>query len=160
MKEFINYQLNSKIQLKNLFVLAPMTTYSSNDDLTLSDEEEIYYRERGKQFGMVITAATAVSRHAQAFSHQISAMSEDYLPSLKRLSQAIKEGGALAILQLHHGGRMNALGLYENQDIVSASSVKANRVNSPVPRALTTDEVYQVIDDFKEAMILAIKSWF
>lgn len=160
MVEFLNYKLKENIVLKNRFVLAPMTTYSANEDLTLSDEEEIYYRERGKEFGMVITAATAVSKHAQAFSRQISAMSEYYLPSLKRLAQAIKENGSYAVLQLHHGGRMNMVGLYENQDIVSASSVKANRANAAVPRELKTEEVYQVIEDFRRAMILAIKAGF
>lgn len=160
MDEFLNYKLKENVILKNRFVLAPMTTYSANEDLTLSDQEEIYYRERGKEFGMVITAATAVSKHAQAFPRQISAMNESYLPSLIRLAKAIKENGSYAVLQLHHGGRMNALGLYENQDIVSASSVKANRANTVTPRALETHEVYQIIEDFRRAMILAIKAGF
>lgn len=160
LKSFENYQLKDQVILKNRFVLAPMTTYSGNDDLTLSDEEERYYHQRGKEFGMVITAATAVSRHAQAFTNQISAKSDDYIPSLKRLAETIKEGGALAICQLHHGGRMNALDLYKDQDIVSASSVKANRKNAVRPRALETEEVYQVIEDFRQAMIRCIKAGF
>ena len=120
MHDLLNYKLKENVTIKNRFVLAPMTTYSGNPDLTLSDEEEIYYNARGKEFGMVITAATAVSLHAQAFTNQISAKSDFYLPSLKRLADTIKSGGAKAILQLHHGGRMNALGLYENPEIVSA----------------------------------------
>ncbi len=160
MDDFLNYKLKENVILKNRFVLAPMTTYSANEDLTLSDQEEIYYRERGKEFGMVITAATAVSKHAQAFPRQISAMNESYLPSLTRLANAIKENGSYAILQMHHGGRMNTAGLYENQDIVSASSVKANRVNAAIPRELKTYEVYQIIEDFRQAMILAIKAGF
>lgn len=159
MKDLQKYVINDN-QMKNRFVLAPMTTYSGNEDLTLSDEEEKYYKARGKEFGMVITAATAVSKHAQAFTNQISAMNDSYLPSLKRLAQAINCGGALAILQVHHGGRMNALGLYENQDIVSASAIKANRKNALTPRALKTEEVYQTIEDFRQAIILAIKAGF
>jgi len=155
-----NYHLKNNVIMKNRFVLAPMTTYSSNDDLTLSTEEEKYYQQRGKEFGMVITAATAVSRQAQAFTNQISAMNRNYLPSLKRLANAIKNGGALAVLQLHHGGRMNALDLFEGQDIVSASSVKAERKNAVRPRALKIEEIYQIIDDFKNAMILAIDAGF
>lgn len=160
MHDLLNYKLRKNVILKNRFVLAPMTTYSGNSDLTLSDEEEIYYKERGKEFGMVITAATAVSKHAQAFTNQISAKSDYYLPSLTRLANSIKAGGAKAILQLHHGGRMNALGLYENQDIVSASNIKALRSNASTPRALETEEVYETVEDFKQAMILAIKAGF
>jgi 2,4-dienoyl-CoA reductase-like NADH-dependent reductase (Old Yellow Enzyme family) len=159
-KKLDKYLIKENVVMKNRFVLAPMTTYSSNENLTLSIEEEKYYEQRGKEFGMVITAATAVSRQAQAFTHQISAMDRSYLPSLKRLSEAIKKGGALAVLQLHHGGRMNAQGLFEGQDIVSASSVKAERSHAIKPRALETEEVYQIIEDFKNAMILAIDAGF
>jgi len=137
-----------------------MTTYSGNDDLTLSEEERIYYEARGKEFGMVVTAATAISRHAQAFTNQISIMSEDYLDSMTTLAQAIKSGGAKAVLQLHHGGRMCLPGLFDNQDIVSASAVKANRDYAVTPRALSTDEVYQVIEDFKKATVLAMTAGF
>lgn len=160
MNKLTNYQFNKNIKLKNRFVLAPMTTYSGNPDLSLSREEEKYYRSRGMEFGMVITAATAVSKHAQAFKNQISIMSDDYLPSMKRLVSAIKSGGAKAILQLHHGGRMNQVGLYENQDIVSASSIKAERENTALPRELLTAEVYEIIEDFKKAMIRAITAGF
>lgn len=160
MKNITNYKFNDNINLKNRLVLAPMTTYSGNLDLTLSIEEEKYYQSRGKEFGMVITSAAAISKHAQAFPNQISLMSDKYLPSMKRLAKAIKSGGAKAILQLHHGGRMNKVGLYKNQDIVSASSIKAERENAITPRELTTKEVYQVIEDFKQAMIRAIKAGF
>ena len=40
---FHEYKFTNGAVLKNKFVLAPMTTYSSNEDLTLSDDEEIYY---------------------------------------------------------------------------------------------------------------------
>lgn len=160
MNELLNFKIRSNVILKNRLVLAPMTTYSGDIDLTLSDEEEVYYKARGKEFGMVITAACAISKQAQAFQNQISIMDERYLDSMTRLANAIKSGGAKAILQLHHGGRMNAPDLFEGQDIVSASAVKANRTYTKTPRALTTNEVYQVINDFKEAAILAIKAGF
>lgn len=160
MKDLYNYSIKNGVKLRNRLVLAPMTTYSGNDDLTLSEEERLYYEARGKHFGMVITAATAISKHAQAFENQISIMSEKYLESMTKLAQAIKSGGAKAILQLHHGGRMNMPGLFEGQDIVSASAVKANRKYTVEPRALTTEEVYSVIEDFKKATILAIKAGF
>ncbi len=160
MKEIFEYKFPNGVKLKNRLVVAPMTTYSANDDLTLSDEEEVYYRARGKQFGMVITAATAISKDAQAFPNQISIKDDSYLDSMKRLAKAIKAGGAKAILQLHHGGRMCLPGLVENQDIVSASSVKANRDNLAIPRALLIEEIYDVIEDFAEAVKRAIIAGF
>ncbi|QMS85656.1 NADH-dependent flavin oxidoreductase [Candidatus Xianfuyuplasma coldseepsis] len=146
--------------MKNHFALAPMTTYSSNQDLTLSTEEEVYYNSRAKEFGMIITAATAVSKNAQAFEHQISIRDERYLDSMTRLANSIKQEGALAVIQLHHGGRMNKPGLYPNQDIVSASAIKADREYAATPRKLKISEVHDVIDEFVNATILAIKAGF
>lgn len=157
---FQEYKFNNGAVLKNRFVLAPMTTYSSNKDLTLSDEEEIYYNSRSKQFGMVITAATAVSKNAQAFDNQISIRDGRYLDSMKRLANSIKKEGAKAIVQLHHGGRMNQPNLYSNQDIVAPSAVKADREYCVTPRELKTGEVYDILDYFTNATKLAIKAGF
>lgn len=147
-------------KLRNKLVLAPMTTYSSNEDLTLSNEEEAYYKSRSKGMGMVITAATAINKNAQAFELQITARDERYRDSMKRLASAIKSEGALAILQLHHGGRMNLPGLYPNQDIVCPSCVKANRDYAVEPRELKTSEVYDIIDDFVKSAKIAIEAGF
>ncbi len=157
---FEEFTFGHGAKLHNRLVLAPMTTYSSNVDLTLSDEEEIYYNSRAKGMGMVITAATAVSKNAQAFENQISIRDNRYLESMTRLANAIKKEGAKAVVQLHHGGRMNQPNLYPNQDIVSASAIKATRDYTVTPRKLKTSEVYDLIDDFTNATILAIKAGF
>jgi len=157
---FQPYTFKNGAIMRNHFALAPMTTYASNSDLTLSDEEELYYNSRAKQFGMIITAATAVSKDAQAFENQISIRDERYLDSMKRLATAITKEGSLAVVQLHHGGRMNQPGLYPNQDIVSASAIKANREYTVIPRKLRNSEVYDIIDDFCNATKLAIRAGF
>lgn len=157
-KIFRSFIFNNGLSLKNRLVLAPMTTYSSNDDLTLSDEEEVYYKSRSKDIGLVITAAVAVSKNAQAFKNQISIRDERYLESIKKLVKAINEGGAKAIIQLHHGGRMNQPNLYPNQDIVAPSSIKASREYAVTPRELRNSEIYDIIDAFINAIKLSIKA--
>ena len=159
-KIFKEYTFPHGKKSRNRMALAPMTTYSSNDDLTLSDEEAIYYNSRSKHLGLVITAACAVSKNAQAFPNQISIRDERYVESMKRLAKSIQKEGALAILQIHHGGRMNQPDIYPNQDIVSASAIKANREYAVTPRALKTSEVYDVIDEFVNATKLAMKAGF
>lgn len=159
-KIFKEFTFGHGAKLRNRLVLAPMTTYSSNEDLTLSLEEEIYYKSRSKGMGMVITAATAVNKNAQAFELQITARDLRYLDSMRRLAKAIQSEGALAILQLHHGGRMNVPGLYFNQEIVCPSCVKANRDYAVEPRELKTSEVYDIIDDFVRSAKIAIEAGF
>lgn len=154
------YTLRKGATLKNRLVLAPMTTYSSNEDLTVSDEELMYYNSRAKQFGMIITAACAVTKNAQAFERQISIRDERYFDSMHKLAESITVEGSKAILQLHHGGRMNQPNLYPNQDIVAPSAVKANRDYTVTPRELKTSEVYDIIDAFVKATERAMRAGF
>lgn len=160
MKYFKELKLNEKIILKNRFVMAPMTTYSSNEDGTISDEELIYYKERSKEVGMVITATTYTLPTSQGFENQFYGGHDNYLPSLKKLAETIKNEGSRAILQIFHPGRMALSGLNENQDIVSASAIPAERKNAPTPRELANDEIEMIIKSFYDTTIRAIKAGF
>jgi 2,4-dienoyl-CoA reductase-like NADH-dependent reductase (Old Yellow Enzyme family) len=159
-KMFQEYMLRKDVILKNRLVLAPMTTYASNEDLTVSDEELIYYNSRAKQFGMVVTAACAVSKNAQAFERQISVRDRRYEDSMKKLASSITKEGSVAVLQLHHGGRMNQPNLYHNQEIVAPSAVKANRDYTVTPRELKTSEIYDIMDSFVQAAEIALEAGF
>ncbi|MFH5881495.1 NADH-dependent flavin oxidoreductase [Liberiplasma polymorphum] len=161
MNPFKPYELKQGITLRNRLVMAPMTTYSSQLDLTVSDEELNYYYLRSQSLGMVITAATSVNEQAQAFPLQITLKNDSYIPSMKRLAKAIKDGGAKAVVQIHHGGRMNDPKLYEDhENIVSASNVKAERDPYITPRTMTKEEIYQTIEDFAQAAKRALLAGF
>lgn len=146
---------------RDRLVMAPMTTYSGNPDFTVSEAELAYYQLRSRSIGTVITAATSVSDAAQAFPLQMSLKADYYIASQRQLAQTIQAEGALAITQLHHGGRMNDPSLHaDHRNIVSASAVPADRPNSVTPRALTTHEVIATIDDFAQAVRRAITAGF
>lgn len=42
---FESFTLNNGVTLRNRIVMASMTTWSSNDDYTVSDAEENYYKK-------------------------------------------------------------------------------------------------------------------
>jgi hypothetical protein len=50
------------LPLRNRVVMAPMTTWASNNDGTVSDEEGAYYRRRAKDVGLVNTGCAHVQR--------------------------------------------------------------------------------------------------
>ena len=161
MNPFESYELKPGIVLRNRLAMAPMTTYSSNPDFTVSEEELNYFKHRSKTLGLVITSATSVNEQAQAFPLQVTLKNDTYIPSMSRLAQVIKQEGAKAVVQLHHGGRMNDPSLYEDYShIVSASAIKAERDPYVTPRALTEQEVYQTIEDFAQAAKRAIIAGF
>lgn len=151
----------SNITLKNPLVMAPMTTYSGNPDGTVSDQELAYYQRRSFHLGMVITAATAVNNSARAFPFQIRIGEDRFLPGLKKLAQVIQAGGAKAVIQLHHGGRMSDKSVHEDpRDIVAPSAVLAERNFTVTPRAMTLEEVKQTQDDFVRGVKQAIEAGF
>ena len=155
---FENLTLPNGVTLKNRFVLAPMTHYSSNPDGTISDQELLYITQRSKDIGLVSTAATNVSDSGKAFPGQPSIVRDTDIAGLKKLADIIKAEGAKAIIQLHQGGREAVSGLVPNGDVVAPSAVE--KVGAPTPRALETAEVQQIVNDFGEATRRAIEAGF
>jgi 2,4-dienoyl-CoA reductase-like NADH-dependent reductase (Old Yellow Enzyme family) len=83
--------------LKNRVVMAPMTTWASNDDGTVSDQEEAYYRRRAQDVGLVITGCTHVQANGVGFTGEFAAYDDSFIPSLRKLALAAKSGGVPAI---------------------------------------------------------------
>lgn len=135
-------------------LLAPMTTYSSRPDGVISDDEIPYYRARAEGgFDWVVTAACCVHPSGWSFDGQWQASGRQFLPSLRRVADAIRDGGSRSILQIHHGGRQAPSRLCGGP--VSASAVASERPNAETPRELTTDEVYDLIEAYVVAARLA-----
>lgn len=155
---FEKFTLNNGIQLKNRLFMAPMTTYSANADDTVSDAELAYYKERSAGVAAVVTAVAYVSKHGKGFPGQISAHDDQYIPSLRKIAQTIQKEGAKAILQIFHAGRQSPPELVPNEEVLGASTITSN--NQKAPRALTTEEVQQVVKDFYEATRRAIEAGF
>lgn len=153
------YKLNNSVTLKNRFVMAPMTTYSSNDDLTVADDEADYYAARAKEVGMVITGTTFFQPNGQGFSSQFSAADDSFIPSLKKMADVIKAGGAKAILQIFHAGRMADSTLNQPVSASSISPLYGSNANV-IPQTLTEIEIHKIIEGFGKATKRAIEAGF
>ena len=152
--------LRNGVTLKNRTMLAPMTTRMSFHDGDVTKDELEYYALRSGELGAVITAAANVQDIGKGWEGELSVASDKHIPSLTSLSNAIKINGTKAILQVFHGGRMTNSSVLRGKQPVSASAVAAERDNAEVPRALEHDEVLELIDDFKAAVMRAYKSGF
>jgi len=157
---FDTFTFRNGINLKNRLVMAPMTNFSSNEDGTVTDAEAEYYARRSQGVSMVVTACTYVTRNGKGFHGEFGADTDEMIPSLKKLAAAIKAEGAKAVLQIFHGGRECPPELVPNGDIVSASDVQSERNSAKAPRALTGEEVEQIITAFGETTRRAIEAGF
>lgn len=69
---FAPFVFANGITLRNRVVMAPMTTWSANDDGTVSDEEVSYYRRRVNGVGLVLTGCTHVSPNGIGFTGEFA----------------------------------------------------------------------------------------
>ncbi|WP_127537173.1 NADH-dependent flavin oxidoreductase [Paenibacillus illinoisensis] len=159
-KFFDSFTFKSGVTIKNRVVMAPMTTWSSNDDLTISDDEVKYYKHRVNGVGLVITGCTHVTPNGQGFTNEFAGYNDEFTPSLRKLAEAAKSGGAPAILQIFHAGNKAIPGL----DAVSVSALKAEATNpfeiSVETRELEHAEILSIIRDFGDTTRRAIEAGF
>ncbi len=146
--------------IRNRFVMAPMQTYASNQDGKISEEEIEYFRLRAKEVGIAFTGCTPVRPNGIGFVNQFRGYADYYLDSLSAIASAMKENGAVAILQIYHAGRMPDIEVSENRDIVSASDIPAPRPGYKTPRPLEDKEIEEIIEGFYDTTVRAIKAGF
>ncbi|QYM71727.1 NADH-dependent flavin oxidoreductase [Pseudochrobactrum sp. Wa41.01b-1] len=161
---FQPFHFENGLTLRNRVVMAPMTTWSANPDGTISDAELDYYRHRSQDVGMVITGCTHVTENGIGFTDEFAAYDDRFIPSLRRLADAAKSGGAPAILQIFHAGNKAVVEVVPNGELVSASAVNAlagpfNR-GDVTPRALSHEEIVAMVNAFGEATRRAIEAGF
>lgn len=158
---FEPFELTPGVTLRNRVAMAPMTTWASNDDGTVSDAEEAYYRRRVSGVGLVITGCTHVQTNGVGFTGEFAAHDDAYIPSLRRLATAAKSGGAPAILQIFHAGVKAPPNLVPEVVAASAVAIEPGAFNAAVtPRALIDVEVLDVIRAFGETTRRAILAGF
>lgn len=144
--------------------MAPMTTWASNEDYTISDEEVQHYKARVNGLGLVITGCSRVTPNGIGFTHEFASYDDSFIASLRKLATAAKSGGAPAILQIYHAGNKALPDLVPEGDVVSASDVaigsSAFVENTNPPRPLTNEEISGMIDAFGKTTARAIAAGF
>lgn len=153
-------ELPNGVILDNRIAIAPMTTWSANDNGTVSDQELAYYKRRSSFAGLFISACIAVSPTGLTFDHQFTAYNDTVLPRLKKMASAMKAQGSKAILQIHHGGSeaLPQLTLYGRT--VSASAVPSFSNPERMPAVLTEEEIGVIIKEYGVATCQAIRAGF
>ncbi|MEB6611969.1 NADH-dependent flavin oxidoreductase [Staphylococcus pasteuri] len=160
---FESVTLRNGVELKNRFVLAPLTHVSSNDDGTISDVELPYIEKRSKDVGLVINAASNVNDVGKAFPGQPSVAHDSDIEGLKQLAQAMKKNGAKALVQIHHGGAQALPNLTPNGDVVAPSPISLKSFGQQEEhdaREMSAEEIEQTIKDFGEATRRVIEAGF
>jgi 2,4-dienoyl-CoA reductase-like NADH-dependent reductase (Old Yellow Enzyme family) len=141
--------------MPNRFMLAPLTNLQSHPDGTLSDEEFRWLTMRATGgFGATMTCAAHVQARGQGFPGQLGVFGDQHIAGLSRLAAAITAAGSVSLLQLHHAG------IRSPRDLIGETPVGPSDDEATGARALTTDEVRGLIDDFVCAAVRAQRAGF
>jgi 2,4-dienoyl-CoA reductase-like NADH-dependent reductase (Old Yellow Enzyme family) len=154
------FRFNSGQEMANRFAIAPLTTDSSHDDGTATEDELEFVRRRAVSgFGATISSAAYVEQDGRSWQG-IGAAHDGHVSSLHRLAEAMRAAGGLAILQIYDGGRIAKPELIGGQCLRAPSAVASLRPGAKTPREMTTDEVRNLIESFRQAASLARKAGF
>ncbi|ENG5503372.1 alkene reductase [Yersinia enterocolitica] len=162
------------LTLPNRVFMAPLTRLRSIEpgDIPTPLMAE-YYRQRASA-GLIITEATQISFQAKGYAGAPGLHTQEQLNAWKKITQAVhNEGGHIAV-QLWHVGRISHHSLQPGQQApVAPSAIAADtrttvrdetgawvRVPCSTPRALETEEIPGIINDFRQATANAREAGF
>ena len=161
------------LQLKNRIAMAPMTRARNEDGIPKPYNAE-YYAQRADT-GLIITEGTAISPTSKGVLHIPGLYTSEQTEGWKLVTDAVHQKGSKIFTQLWHVGRVSHVtNQPDGQAPVSSSDIQAGEthawgydengkegfvINSK-PRALATEEVKQVVQDFTVAAQNAIKAGF
>ena len=154
------FRFNCGREIAHRFVMAPLTTDSSNQDGTVTEDELEFVRRRAAGgFRAAISSAAYVEQDGRSWQG-IGATHDGHLSGLHRLAEAMRAAGGLAILQIYDGGRIAKPELTGEQCLRAPSAVASLRPGAKTPRAMTANEVEGLVASFRAAASLARKAGF
>jgi 2,4-dienoyl-CoA reductase-like NADH-dependent reductase (Old Yellow Enzyme family) len=155
----------------NRAFVSPMCQYSSRDGYA-NDWHLVHLGSRAVGgAGLVLTEATAVLPEARISPQDLGIWSDDHIEMLSRIVSFIHEQGSIAGMQLAHAGRKASTRRpWEGQGAileseggwkkVVAPSALAFTDNYPMPQALTSDDIQEVVSAFAAAARRACQAGF
>lgn len=154
--------------LRNRMVMAPMTRNRAGAGNVPQAITVEYYRQRASA-GLIITEATQVSPEGVGYPATPGILSSEQIAGWKKVTDAVHAENGLIYLQLWYCGRISHPDLLpDNQQPVSASAIKAEgeavtyEGMKPfvVPRALATEELPGIVDQYRRAAANAREAGF
>lgn len=156
------------LELKNRFVIAPLTRQRAGEGNAPTPLNALYYKQRATA-GLIISEASPISAQAIGYANVPGIYTQQQIDGWKLVTEAIHAEGGKIFIQLWHVGRHSHPVLQENGKLpVAPSAVKeTGHVTTPVgkmepvvPHALTIEEIKQILLDYSQAALNAMEAGF
>jgi len=139
--------------------MAPLTRARAGSSRVPNDLMAEYYCQRASA-GLIIAEATTISEQGFGWVDSPGIYNEAQVEGWKKVVSALHAKGTPIFLQLWHCGRASHSSFHGGKPAVSASAIKINGdyIHTPkgkeayeTPRALATEEISQVVEDYRRA---------
>ncbi len=137
------------MKLRNPFFFAPIKTGYGTGDGTVTERHIVFYRTRSADVGAVIPEPFYLHRGLRELPTQMGIDSDDKLPGLTKLVEAVHAEGALAVAHLNHPGRMANPKIPGNFFV--SSTDKACENGGATPERLDRKGMDEVVSLFTDA---------
>ncbi len=160
--------------LPHRVVMAPMTRARSTQPGDVPNAMNARYYAQRASAALIVTEASQISPQGKGYSFTPGIYSPEQVAGWRLVTKAVHAAGGRIFLQLWHVGRMSHPDFHDGALPVAPSAVPFDgqiwkvdpmtgvgaMVDSPTPRALTTDEVKGVVASFRQAARNAMKAGF
>ena len=152
--------------IPNRIVMAPLTRMRAPDGIP-TDLMATYYAQRVSA-GLIISEATQISTQGVGYPATPGIHNELQVAGWKKITEAVHAKNGHIFLQLWHVGRISHPD-FHNGDLPVAPSAIAPKGDAVTPhgmkpfvtpRALETDEIQGIVEDYRQAAINAMAAGF
>ncbi|SDH18066.1 N-ethylmaleimide reductase [Vibrio xiamenensis] len=166
-------QLGS-LTLNNRIVMPPMTrSRASQPGDVANDIMATYYAQRASA-GLIVAEGTQISAMGKGYAWTPGIYSQEQIQGWKKTTDAVHQQGGVIFAQLWHVGRVTHPDNIGGEQPISSSAIRAENVkvfvdngtNAPgfvdvvEPRAMTHEDIGQVLKEYHQAALNAIEAGF
>jgi len=157
-----------RLQLKNRFVMAPLTRSRAGAGNVPQPIAALYYGQRASA-GLLIAEATQVSQQGQGYVSTPGIHSAEQIEGWRRVTEAVHATGGRIFLQLWHVGRISHSEFQPEGGLpVAPSAIRPEGQvytskgfeDMPTPRALAASEMPALIETYRQGALNAIEAGF
>jgi 2,4-dienoyl-CoA reductase-like NADH-dependent reductase (Old Yellow Enzyme family)/thioredoxin reductase len=152
---------------KNRIEAAPTLLCTAHADQSVSREIVEFYRVQAKGGAGIITVMETAIDADRAITQptQLNLGTDFYIPALTSVAEVIKAGGALASIQLNHGGRQAVSQLNGGRNPIGPSAMRGvftedRRRGEQVVEEMSLEMIDEVVDHFAAAAFRAKTAGF
>ena len=157
-----------KLELPNRVIMSPLTRIRADEGCVPSERMSRYYAQRATA-GLIITEGTHPSPMGRGYTYPPGLHNDEQAAGWRKVTDAVHAAGGRIFVQLMHAGRVSHSTLLPDHALpVAPSAIAINgEIHSfggkfpfETPRALSTDEIHTVINEYRHAAKLSLAAGF